>query len=102
MDYILELRKYIGHRPILLVDAAVLVLDEQNRLLMMKRADIACWGIPGGATEPDEVVENAVKREAKLNDEHTKWGWFAATDISEDVSPPIKPVIEQFQFSFSK
>jgi ADP-ribose pyrophosphatase YjhB (NUDIX family) len=150
MDYILQLRQYIGHRPILLVGAAILVLDEQNRLLMMKRSDIGCWGIPGGATEPGEVVEKAAKREAleetnleisemslfgvfsgpelyfkypngdevynvtivylsrdwhgevKLNDEHTEWGWFAATDIPEDLSPPIKPVIEQFQISFSK
>ena len=39
MDYILQLRQFIGHRPILLVGAAVLVLDEQNRLLMVKRSD---------------------------------------------------------------
>ena len=63
MDYILQLRQYIGHRPILMVGAAVLVLDEQDRLLMMKRSDSGCWGLPGGATEPGEVVENAAKRE---------------------------------------
>src|SRR5919109_445679 len=63
MDYILQLRQYIGHRPVLLVGAAVLVLDEQNRLLMMKRSDIGCWGIPGGAMEPGEVAENAARRE---------------------------------------
>jgi 8-oxo-dGTP pyrophosphatase MutT (NUDIX family) len=64
MDYILQLRQYIGHRPILLVGGAVLVLNEQNRLLMMKRSDNGCWGLPGGATEPGEVVEDAAKREA--------------------------------------
>lgn len=63
MDYILQLRKYVGHRPILIVGAAVFVLDEQNRLLMMKRSDSGLWGLPGGATEPGEVVEDAVKRE---------------------------------------
>jgi hypothetical protein len=31
MDYILQLREYIGHRPILMVGAAILVLDKQNR-----------------------------------------------------------------------
>ena len=150
MDYILQLRQYIGHRPILLVGAAVLVLDEQNRLLMMKRFDIGRWGIPGGAMELGEVVENAARREAlketglvigemslfgvlsgpelyykypggdevynvsivymshhwrgevKLNEEHTEWKWFAADEISEDFSPPIKPVIEKFKTSFSK
>ena len=149
MDYIVQLRQYIGHRPILLVGAAVLVLDEQNRLLLMKRSDIGSWGIPGGATEPGDVVENAAKREAleetnleigemslfgifsgpehyfkypngdevynvtivylardwqgevKLNDEHTAWRWFPVHEIPEDLSPPIKPIIEKFKRSIS-
>jgi len=63
MDYILQLRQYIGHRPILMVGAVILVLDAQDRLLMMKRSDNGCWGLPGGATEPGEVVEAAAKRE---------------------------------------
>ena len=150
MDYILQLRRYIGHRPILMVGAAILILDDQGRLLLMKRSDSGCWGPPGGATEPGEVVEEAAKRETfeetnleigetslfgvfsgpelyykypngdevynvtivylardwrgtiKLNDEHTAWNWFAVDEIPEEVSPPIKPVIEQFRNSFSK
>jgi len=35
--------------------------------------------------------------EVKLNDEHTEWRWFDADEIPEDVSPPIKPVIERFK-----
>lgn len=145
MDYILQLRQYIGHRPVLMVGAAILVLDEHNRLLLMKRSDSGCWGLPGGATEPGEVVEQAAKRETfeevqlevgdmslfgvfsgpelyyrypngdevynvtivyrshdwhgeiKLNGEHTEWKWFAADEIPEDVSPPIRPVIERFK-----
>ncbi len=150
MDYILQLREYIGHRPILMVGAAILVLDAQDRLLMMKRSDSGCWGLPGGATEPGEVVEDAAKRETleetsikigemslfgvfsgpelyykypngdevynvtivylsrdwrgeiKLNGEHTEWNWFPASYIPQEVSPPIRPVIEQFKFSFSR
>ncbi len=148
MDYILQLRQYIGHRPILLIGAAILVLDDQNRLLLMKRADNGCWGLPGGATEPGEVVEDAAKRETleetnleicemslfgvfsgpelyykypngdeaynvsviyvshnwhgavKLNDEHTEWKWFITSEIPEDISPPIKPVIVQFKHAY--
>lgn len=150
MDYILQLRQYIGHRPILMVGAAVLVLDQQDRLLMMKRSDNGCWGLPGGATEPGEVVEEAARRETleetnleigkmslfgvfsgpelyykypngdeaynvsiiylsrdwrgevRLNNEHTEWRWFASNEIPDDVSPPIRPVIEQFKRSVSK
>ena len=148
MDYILQLRQYIGHRPVLMVGAAILLLDERDRLLMMKRSDSGCWGLPGGATEPGEVVEEAAKRETleevnlyvgemslfgvfsgpelyykypngdevynvtvmywsrdwrgdiKLNHEHTEWTWFAAAEIPENVSPPIRPVIEQFKQAY--
>ncbi|HET9911120.1 MAG TPA: NUDIX domain-containing protein [Anaerolineales bacterium] len=150
MEYILQLRQYIGHGPILLVGAAILILDEQDRLLMMKRSDNQCWGIPGGAIEPGEMLEIAAKRETleetnleivemslfgafsgpelyykypngdevynvsvvylsrewrgkvRLNDEHSEWKWFAASDIPADISPPIRPVITQFRSSFSK
>jgi 8-oxo-dGTP pyrophosphatase MutT (NUDIX family) len=63
MEHILELRKLIGHRPILMVGAAILVVDAKDRLLLMKRSDSGCWGPPGGAVEPGEVVENAARRE---------------------------------------
>jgi hypothetical protein len=40
--------------------------------------------------------------EIKLNDEHTEWCWFATNELPEDVSPPIKPVLEQFKRLVSK
>lgn len=63
MDYIKQLRQHIGHAPLLVVGAAVLIVDEQNRLLLMKRSDSDCWGPLGGVVEPGEVVEEAAKRE---------------------------------------
>lgn len=144
MEYIQQLRQKIGHAPILMVGAAILIVDEQNCLLLMKRSDSGCWGPPGGATEPGEVVEDAARRETfeetglqvgemslfgvfsgpelfykypngdevynvtivylsrdfsgniRLNAEHTEWRWFAPADIPDDLSPPIKPVIQQF------
>ncbi|MBN1305070.1 MAG: NUDIX domain-containing protein [Anaerolineales bacterium] len=65
MDYIQSLRKIIGHTPILMVGAAVLILDSQGRLLLMKRTDSGCWGPPGGAVEPGEVIEAAARREVR-------------------------------------
>jgi ADP-ribose pyrophosphatase YjhB (NUDIX family) len=46
-----------------MVGAAALIVDEHNHLLLMKRTDSGCWGPPGGAVEPGEVVETAARRE---------------------------------------
>ena len=62
-DYILDLRKIVGHRPILQVGASVIVEDAQGRILLQLRKDNHCWGYPGGSVELDEVVEEAAKRE---------------------------------------
>jgi ADP-ribose pyrophosphatase YjhB (NUDIX family) len=65
MDYLPELRKLVGHRPLLMVGAAALIVDNQNRLLLMKRSDSGCWGPPGGAVELGEAVETAARREVR-------------------------------------
>ncbi|HTX93268.1 MAG TPA: NUDIX domain-containing protein [Anaerolineales bacterium] len=65
MDYIIQLRQLVGHRPLLMVGAATLVVDAENRLLLMKRSDSGCWGPPGGVVEPGEVVETAARREVR-------------------------------------
>ena len=62
-DYIMDLRKIVGHRPLLQVGASVIVEDEDNRILLQLRRDNHCWGYPGGSVELDEEVENAARRE---------------------------------------
>ena len=62
-DYIMDLRKIVGHRPVLQVGASVIVEDAQERILLQLRKDNHCWGYPGGSVELDEVVEEAAKRE---------------------------------------
>ncbi len=63
MEYIKGLRKYVGHKPLLMVGATVLILDSKNRLLMLKRSDNSAWGVPGGAMELGETFEETAKRE---------------------------------------
>lgn len=62
-EYIMDLRKLVGHRPLLQVGASVIVENEQGEVLLQKRADNHCWGYAGGSVELDEVVEDAAKRE---------------------------------------
>lgn len=62
-EYILDLRKVVGHRPLLQVGASVIVEDAERRVLLQLRSDNHCWGYAGGSVELDEVVEDAAKRE---------------------------------------
>lgn len=62
-DYIMDLRKIVGHRPLLQVGASVIVEDEKGRILLQKRSDNHYWGYAGGSVELDENVEDAAKRE---------------------------------------
>lgn len=64
-DYIMDLRKVVGHRPILQVGASIIVEDEQGRILLQLRADNHCWGYAGGSVELDEIVEEAAIRELR-------------------------------------
>ena len=61
--YILDLRKVVGHRPLLQVGASVLVEDQDGRILLQLRHDNHCWGYPGGSMELDENAEDTARRE---------------------------------------
>jgi 8-oxo-dGTP pyrophosphatase MutT (NUDIX family) len=63
MGYIQDLRKLIGNTPFIMVGATVLIFNNQKELLMMRRTDNLCWGLPGGAMEPCETIEVTARRE---------------------------------------
>ncbi|MBT3316167.1 MAG: NUDIX hydrolase [Anaerolineae bacterium] len=63
MEYINSLRKHVGNSPLIMVGSTVLVLNSQNKLLMMKRSDSNMWGVPGGAMELGETTEETARRE---------------------------------------
>ena len=62
-DYIMGLRKLVGHIPLLQLGASVIVEDREGRVLLQKRRDNGCWCTQGGSVELDEVVEDAARRE---------------------------------------
>lgn len=64
MGYISELRKYIGHNPLISAGATFAVIKDKQILLNL-RSDTKTWGIPGGSLEIGETLEETAKRELK-------------------------------------
>ena len=65
MGYISDLRKYVGHEPILTAGVGLFVFNDENKVLMQLRTDYNSWGFPGGAMELGESFEEAGLREIK-------------------------------------
>ena len=64
-DYILELRRTVGHRPLLQVGASVIAVNDAGELLLQRRTDNGCWGYAGGSVEPGEETRTAAARELR-------------------------------------
>ena len=63
MSYISELRKYMGHNPIINIGATIIVLNDKNEILLNLRTDTNTWGIIGGSMELGESLEETASRE---------------------------------------
>ena len=64
MGYISDMRRYIGHAPMLSPGSVVLV-KKDHQILLNLRSDTNTWGIPGGAAELGETLEDTAARELK-------------------------------------
>ena len=65
MSYISEMRKYVGHAPVMAVAAMGILYSKEKGLLLEKRTDTGEWCTPGGAIELGETLEDALRREIK-------------------------------------
>lgn len=63
MDYISWIRSYIGNQEIILNFSGGIVTNQKNEVLLQLRSDKNLWGLPGGAVEKGETVEQAAVRE---------------------------------------
>lgn len=61
--YIMDLRKYVGHMPLIQCASSIIVENEVGQVLLGKRTDNHMWGYSGGSMEIDETAENCAKRE---------------------------------------
>lgn len=65
MNYVEDLRKLVGHRPLILVGAVTIILNDKNKILLQKRKSTSygMWGLPGGLMELGESTEDTARRE---------------------------------------
>ncbi|MBO0992222.1 NUDIX hydrolase [Bacillus sp. SD088] len=64
MGYVEDLRKLVGHRPLILTGSVVIVLNKQNKVLLQQRKyPYGVWGLPGGLMELGESTEECARRE---------------------------------------
>ncbi|RSX50641.1 NUDIX hydrolase [Bifidobacterium callimiconis] len=64
-EFILELRKKIGHDPLWLIGVSAYVEDADGRVLLGRRSDTGEWAMVYGINEPGEEPAVTVVREVK-------------------------------------
>ncbi len=62
-EYILQLRRYVGHERLMMMGGAGRVRDEAGQILLIRRSDDGEWGLPAGSMELGERADRAVERE---------------------------------------
>ena len=65
LNYVKELRDLVGHRPLILVGAVAMIMNEKGEILLQQRNEQKKrWGLPGGLMEPGESTEETAVRES--------------------------------------
>jgi ADP-ribose pyrophosphatase YjhB (NUDIX family) len=62
-EFVLELRAKIGHAPLTLPGVTAVVLDDADRILLVRRADSGEWTLVTGCLEPGEQPTDGALRE---------------------------------------
>ncbi|MFF0369867.1 NUDIX domain-containing protein [Micromonospora sp. NPDC005087] len=57
------MRTQIGHAPLPLSGVIAVVLDEENRVLMVRRSDTGDWALTTGCLEPSQQPADGAARE---------------------------------------
>lgn len=53
-NYIKEMRKVVGHAPLMVTGCGVIIENDKGEILLQKRQDNSCWALLGGSMEIGE------------------------------------------------
>lgn len=62
-SYTTMIRSLVGSRCIFVPGVRALIINDSGDVLLQRRSDSGCWGLPGGAVELGETVLETLKRE---------------------------------------
>ena len=62
-NYIKEMRKDVGHAPLMVTSCGVIIENDKGEILLQKRRDNGCWALLGGSMEIGEKFVGVAKRE---------------------------------------
>jgi len=63
--YLESIRSRLGRQCILLPGVRAILLNDRGEVLLQRRTDVACWGLPSGSVELDETALQALQREVR-------------------------------------
>jgi len=65
ISYLEFLRSRLGTARVLLPGVRAIILNDRDEVLLQRRTDLACWGLPAGSVELDETAFEAMVREVR-------------------------------------
>jgi len=64
-SYLENIRSRLGPQCILLPGVQAIILNDRQEVLLQRRTDLDCWGLPSGSVELDETALEALEREVR-------------------------------------
>jgi 8-oxo-dGTP pyrophosphatase MutT (NUDIX family) len=104
-SYLWRLRQKIGSELVLVPAAQVLVIDSDDRLLLIRRSDTGRWALPAGSAEPHSTFALTavceLEEETGLRAEMTDLEPFACVSNPRPITYPNGDQVQGFALCFA-
>ena len=104
-SYLWRLRQKIGSELVVVPAAQILVIDSDDRFLLIRRSDTGWWGLPSGCAEPHSTFALTAVRELEeetgLRAEETDLEPFACSSSAGPITYPNGDQVHGFAMCFA-